>query len=31
VISTDDDMVLHPQLIAKFSKLKKIDPAPVAK
>ncbi len=25
VISSDDDMVLHPQLIAKFSALKKID------
>lgn len=31
VISGDDDMVLHPQLIAKFKKLQKIDngPAPV--
>jgi hypothetical protein len=27
VISSDDDMVLHPQLIAKFRKLQKIDAA----
>jgi len=28
VISSDDDMVLHPQLIAKFKKLEKIDTGP---
>lgn len=28
VISTDDDMVLHPQLIAQFSELRKLEDAP---
>jgi len=31
VISSDEDMVLRPQVIGKFSKLEKIEPAPAKK